>query len=247
MRCHRSGSAWQKAWSRPWDSIAGPWVVVNSTPEVPSDSDETPGTTEPTPTAAASATGLRAGTPVIAPVTVGPSKVRGNHPGSTPSASRISGDQSRAARSNSIVPEPSARSTACSPVSRRRTKSLGKSTCASAAQTSGSWPRSHSSLGAVNPGRASLPVIAIRRSRPTISRIASHSAAVRWSFHRIAGRRISSRSSSVTRPCIWPVRPTACTVEASASAVWSADRTAIRVASHQRPGSCSLHKGCGVS
>ena len=86
MRCHRSGRAWQKAWSRPSDSIAGPSVVVNSTPEVPSESDETPGTTEPTPTAAAAwspppaITGVPARSPVaeaaasvIAPVTLGPS------------------------------------------------------------------------------------------------------------------------------------------------------------------------------
>ncbi len=43
----------------------------------------------------------------------------------------------------------------------------------------------------MNPARASLPVIAISRSGPTAARIASHSAAVRWSFQRIAGRRTS--------------------------------------------------------
>ena len=160
----------------------------------------------------------------------------------------ISADQSRAARSNSIVPEPSARSTACSPVSRSRTKSLGRSTCAIAAQTSGSWRRSHSSFGAVNPGRASLPVIAIRRSRPTISRIASHSAAVRWSFHRIAGRRTSSRLVERDEAVHLAGQPDGLRrAAASAPAASSAARTAIRVASHHRPGSCSLHRGCGVS
>ena len=35
------------------------------------------------------------------------------------------------------------------------------------------------SFGAVNPVSASLPVTAIRRSRPIVSRISSHSASVR--------------------------------------------------------------------
>ena len=39
----------------------------------------------------------------------------------------------------------------------------------------------------MNPGSASLPVVAISRSLPIVSRIRSHSASVRWSFHRIAG------------------------------------------------------------
>ena len=67
------------------------------------------------------------------------------------------------------------------------------------------------SLGAVNPASASFPVIAIRRSRPIVSRISSHSASVRWSFQRIAGRRTSSCRSSATRPCICPASPTAST------------------------------------
>ena len=86
---------------------------------------------------------------------------------------------------------------------------MGRSTWAIRAQTSGSWSRTHTSFGAVNPVSASLPVISISRSGPTAARMASHSAAVRWSFHRIAGRRTSPAASSRTSPCIWPVSPTA--------------------------------------
>jgi hypothetical protein len=54
----------------------------------------------------------------------------------------------------------------------------------------------------VNPVSASLPVIAMSRSGPTARRMASHSAPVRWSFHRIAGRSTSPLESSSTAPCI---------------------------------------------
>ena len=75
---------------------------------------------------------------------------------------------------------------------------MGSRTWATRAQTSGSWSRTQTSFGAVNPVSASLPVIAISRSGPTAARIASHSAAVRWSFHRIAGRRTRPAASSRT-------------------------------------------------
>ena len=106
-------------------------MVANTTPDVPSDSATRPGTTAPTPTALAAwspppaITGVPARRPVAsapiaetAPVTAGPSCVGGIHAGSMPSASSITGDQSRAARSNSWVPEPSALSSAYPPVSR---------------------------------------------------------------------------------------------------------------------------------
>ena len=73
------------------------------------------------------------------------------------------------------------------------------------ANVSGSWLRSQSSFGAVKPVSARLPVSRISRSSPTRSSISAHSAAVRWSFQRIAGRRTSPRSSRTTRPCIWPL------------------------------------------
>src|SRR5215203_2792710 len=65
---------------------------------------------------------------------------------------------------------------------------------ATRAYVSGSCLRSQSSFGAVKPVSARLPVSAISRSRPIRSSISAHSAAVRWSFQRIAGR--SGRPSS---------------------------------------------------
>ena len=60
-------------------------------------------------------------------------------------------------------------------------------------QTSGSWSRTQTSFGAVNPVRASLPVISIRRSGPTAAADRRRiRRPVRWSFQRIAGRRTSS-------------------------------------------------------
>jgi len=75
------------------------------------------------------------------------------------------------------------------------------------AWTSGSWRASQRSLGAVKPGSARLPVSAMSSSRPTSCSISAHSAAVRPSFQRIAGRRTRSPASSATSPCICPVSP----------------------------------------
>ncbi len=134
IRCQRSGTAWQKAWTLPAGSKAGRSVAAKMTPDVPSESATTPGSTAPTPTALAAwspppaTTGVPGRRPVaaaasseIAPVTVGPSWAAGMSAGSSSSAFSTSPDQSRAARSNSSVPAPSARSVARSPVSRRRT------------------------------------------------------------------------------------------------------------------------------
>ncbi len=100
-------------------------MVAKTTPDVPSDSATLPGTTAPTPTAFAAwspppaMTGVPARSPVAAaapvettPVTSGPSCVGGIQAGSIPRASSITGDQSRAARSNRSVPAPSALSSA---------------------------------------------------------------------------------------------------------------------------------------
>ena len=48
--------------------------------------------------------------------------------------------------------------------------------------------RSHSSFGAVKPVSARFPVSSISRSSPIRRSISAHSAPVRWSFQRIAGR-----------------------------------------------------------
>jgi hypothetical protein len=125
IMCQRPGTAWQNACTRPAGSYSGVSVVANTTPDVPSDSATRPGTTAPTPTALAAwspppaTTGVPARSPVaaaaaaeIAPVATGPSNVGGIQAGSIPSASSTIGDQSRAARSNSRVPAPSALSSA---------------------------------------------------------------------------------------------------------------------------------------
>ncbi len=181
------------------------------------------------------------------PVTSGPSNVGGNQAGSISSASRTSADQSRRARSNSSVPDPSALSAAYSPVRWNRTKSFGSRTWATRAQSAGSWSRTQTSFGAVKPVRASLPVIRMSRSGPTAWRIASHSAPVRWSFHRIAGRSTAPASSSSTAPCIWPVRPMAWMSDPATPVDPMTDRIAVTAPSHQRPGSCSLQSGRGTS
>ena len=88
----------------------------------------------------------------------------------------------------------------------------------------------------MKPVSARLPVSSISRSSPTRSSISAHSAAVRWSFQRIAGRSTWSRSSSVTRPCIWPEKP----IDAGST---SRSASAASVARHQSSGSCSAQPG----
>ena len=59
----------------------------------------------------------------------------------------------------------------------------------------------------MKPVSARLPVRAISRSSPMRSSISAHSAPVRWSFQRIAGRSTRSAASRATRPCICPESP----------------------------------------
>ena len=59
----------------------------------------------------------------------------------------------------------------------------------------------------MKPASARFPVSSISRARPTRSSISAHSAPVRWSFQRIAGRSTASSAPSATRPCIWPEKP----------------------------------------
>ena len=108
---------------------------------------------------------------------------------------------------------------------------------------SGSCLRSHSSLGAVKPVSARLPVREISRSSPTRSSISAHSAAVRPSFQRIAGRTTSSCASSATRPCICPPRP----MPAGSPARSRSRASTACDAVHQSCGSCSAHPGRGVA
>ena len=144
------------------------------------------------------------------------------------------------------MPEASAASVACSPVSRKRMKSLGSRSCASRAAASGSCRRSQSSLGAWKPVLARLPVIAITplapdprgRSRRTRRACARRSrAAPGGSAHR-RGRGTPSRASArrARRAAMaWPC----------AAAVAAAARSTV--ACHQSSGSCSVQPGRGVS
>ena len=160
MRCQRSGTAWQNAWTRPSGSIERPVGGGEDDARRPErerddprihgpDADRRwpPGhRRRPPPASRPPARWPAAAAALTTPVTSGPSAVRGSHDGSISSASTTSADQSRAARSNSSVPAPSARSTAWSPVSRWRTKSFGSRTWAIRRQTSGSWFRTQTQL-----------------------------------------------------------------------------------------------------
>src|SRR3989440_8937852 len=68
------------------------------------------------------------------------------------------------------------------------------------------------------------------------SSISAHSAAVRWSFHRIAGRSTRCSASRTTSPCICPDSPT--------GPSGNPPRTSS-AARHQSSGSCSDQPGCG--
>src|SRR5439155_22077605 len=64
-----------------------------------------------------------------------------------------------------------------------------------------------------------------------------HSACVRWSFQRIAGRNTCPAPSRTTSPCIWPESP----IGPSGSR-----ERQLSAASHQSSGSCSAQPGRGV-
>ncbi len=117
---------------------------------------------------------------------------------------------------------------------------MGSSTQRVCLKISGSFSRTHTSLGAVKPGMAMLPVIS--RERGSAFSSVAHCFSLRPSFQRMAGRRGLSAASSSVAPCIWPERPTARTAlrVAAGSAL-----TAALVAVHQSAGFCSDHPACG--
>ena len=118
IMCHRPGTAWQKAWTRPRGSNSGRSVLAKTTPDVPSESAMVPGSTAPTPTPFAdwSPPPATTGVPATQTRSLRPAasvRRRRSPPvprrsaaatGGMPSAASTSGDQSRAARSNSSVP-----------------------------------------------------------------------------------------------------------------------------------------------
>ena len=261
IRCHRPGTAWQNAWSRPSGSTVGPSVVVNTTPDVPRDSEETPGSIEPTPTAAAAwspppaTTGVPGRSPVaaaassvMAPVTSGPSKVAGSQRRSIPSASRISADQSRWASSNSMVPAPSARSTAWSPVRRRRTRSFGRSTWAICGPHLGLVAPDPEQLGRREPGERVVAgdgdqALAADELADQVALGARALVVPQDGGPQDPVRRVQ-RDEAVHLPG----EPDRLHVVAARARPARGPRRPRRtVASHQSPGSCSLHSGRGVS
>ncbi len=220
IMCQRPGTAWQNAWTWPAGSRSGPSVVANTTPDVPSDSATTPGPTAPTPTALAawSPPPATTGVPARSPVAAAALAVRcagdlrslkgRRHPG------RIDAEGLRAPR----------RPVARGEVEQQRPgpvrlvegmlarsaeggrSPLGGGRARSVPRSSGSWSRTHTSFGAVNPGKASLPVI---RDQPLGPDRASD---LRRMLRPCAGRSTGSPAagrhrpqSSRTRPCIWPV------------------------------------------
>ena len=131
IACHRPGTAWGKAWTRPPSSTTGSDDGAKTTPEVPSVSAIVPASTAPTPTACAAwspppaTTGVPAFKPVasaasaeISPVTSGPSCVGGSLSAGISRASSTSFDQSRARTSKRSVPPAPALSVAKRPVRR---------------------------------------------------------------------------------------------------------------------------------
>ena len=113
------------------------------------------------------------------------------------------------------------------------------------AKTSGSCSRTHSSLGAVKPGMAMLPVMRAQRGLAPFE-LGAFARALRPSFHRIAGR-----SGLVRRVEQRRAVHLARQADAAHGGVRGGLRRAQlgerseRGASTSRRGSCSDHSGCG--
>ncbi|MNX44017.1 hypothetical protein D3C86_744950 [compost metagenome] len=256
--CQRLGSAWQKACIACAGFGRKRSVETNTTPEVPSETKPCPGSTSPMPTALAalspappaiftpSRSPQRAASSGLSSAETSlPSTSRGMWSRVSPVAASSSSDQSRAPTSSHSVPAASDISLTASPLSMKRSQSLGSSTRATRAKTSGSCSRTHSSLGAVKPGIARLPAISPRRGTARVS--ASHCAPLRPSFQRMAGRSTSPAASSSVAPCIWPDRPMARTCASAFACVVRSSAMTASSACHHWAGACSDHSGCGRS
>ena len=197
-------------------------MTAKTTPEVPSDRNASPGAITPSPQAAAAlspappaTTGvpsipqLAAISPRSVPETSLPSTSRGIWSLFRPQAPSNSSDQQRCATSIHRVPAPSDISAQNSPVTRRRMKSFGSRILFILEKSSGSCRCIQTAFGAVKPGMTAFPPISRKAGNSASS--SSASAALRVSFHRIAGRKTLSLASSATRPCIWPDSPIPCT------------------------------------
>ena len=94
--------------------------------------------------------------------------------------------------------------------------------------------------------RAGLATRSINASRPpAFSSMSRHWSAVRWSFHKSAGRNAVAPSPRKTEPCICPERPIAPMSAALRPDFFRTARVALMVACHQSSGFCSDHPGFG--
>ena len=135
IMCQRPGTAWQKAWTIALRLVERPVRRGEDDAGGPERQRHRPRARRPRrrprwptgrrrrrrPGCRHATRSRRRRAAVTVPVTSGPSNVGGSQAGGIRSAATTSGDQSRAARSNRIVPDPSALSMACSPVRRSRT------------------------------------------------------------------------------------------------------------------------------
>ena len=94
----------------------------------------------------------------------------------------------------------------------------------------------------MKPVSARFPVSSIRRSGPTRSSISAHSAAVRWSFHRIGGPDHAVLGVEHDEPVHLAGETDARDLAARATP----RRAPLDAARHQSSGSCSDQPGRGV-
>jgi hypothetical protein len=120
------------------------------------------------------------------------------------------------------VADASLNSLPISPVSMNRRKSFGCINQRVRWTVSGSFSRSHIQLARVKPVASGLPVQAASWFSPICACKRFTCAALRWSAHKIAGRKAATCSSRHTRLCICPANPIACTSRARTSAWFSA-------------------------
>ena len=141
------------------------------------------------------------------------------------------------------VPLASLSSVATMPPRRARSQSFGCNAYRARSRASGSCTRIHRSDVAANPDTAGEPRRA-STSGPRADCMSAASSPARESAHVIAGRTGSRLSSTKTRPCIWPLKPTRTTAAPSPSSrTWPA--AAVVARSHSM-GSASAHPGQGA-
>ena len=245
IACQAPGTAWQKVCTRASGSAANASSAVNTTPEVPITTDAGPGRSTPTPERARRLVARRRRPPARRPPSCPtPRATRARAAASASSSSRASSTDVRPAPARHVEQQRAA--------GVRHVDGL----LAAQAQPHVVLGQQHRRDPPVGLGLVAAQPQQLRRGeageRPVAGRaissaahrssISAHSAAVRWSFQRIAGRTTSSAESSATSPCIWPERP----MPAGSPAARSSSSTAAPP-SHHSSGSCSAQPGRGVA